>query len=173
MSVDSIAIRPEREADIAAIHEVNTLAFGQRGEGDLVDALRAADGLTLSLVAERDGDVVGHIAFSPATIETRDGTLNAIGLAPMSVRPELQRSRIGSRLVREGLARIQDGGHRYVIVLGHKDYYPRFGFEVAATYGLRCEYDVPLEHFMVLALNAAPLDRVAGLAKYHSAFGGL
>jgi putative acetyltransferase len=169
----SIVIRPERASDINAIYGVNTLAFGQPAEGDLVDALREANGLSLSLVAECDGKVAGHIAFSPAAIETANGTLDAIGLAPMSVRPELQRSGIGSQLVREGLARIQVAGHRYVIVLGHKDYYPRFGFVVAANHGLRSEYDVPPEHFMVQGLNGAPLDGIAGLAKYHPAFNDL
>lgn len=162
-------IRPERPEDRASIHEVNEQAFGQAGEADLVDALREQATPFLSIVADDDGKVVGHICFSPVTIEHADGSaVPIIGLAPMAVLPGRQNEGIGSRLVRFGLEECSRAGFGAVVVLGHPEYYPRFGFRPASTAGLRSEYDVPDPVFMVLELSVG--SDLSGVARYHPAF---
>lgn len=168
-----ITIRPETPADAPAIHRVNELAFGQPGEADLVDALRAEARPFLSLVAVREGEVVGHISFSPVTIESEETTSAAMGLAPMAVLPELQRQGIGSALIHQGLEECRRLGQDVVVVVGHPDYYARFGFVPAATLGLRCEYPVPDEVFRVAELRPGALAGRRGLVRYHPAFGRL
>ncbi len=168
-----ISIRPELSSDIEVIYAINDAAFGQPAEAKLVDRLRDASALTLSLVAVIDGVVVGHIAFSPARIETGNGDLDAIGLAPMAVSPVMQRSGIGAKLVREGLRRLEADGHKFVIVLGHPEYYPRFGFVVGQKHGVECEFPSRPEAFMIRALGAATLDSVKGMARYHGEFQAL
>jgi putative acetyltransferase len=152
------------------VREVNELAFEQPAEARLVDALRAVARPTVSLVAVDDGRVVGHIFFSPVTIEGPQGVSTAMGLAPMAVRPGRQNAGIGAALVREGLAACATLGERVVVVLGHPHYYPRFGFVPAATQGLSCEYPVPDEVFMVTELAPGALRGRAGLVKYHPEF---
>lgn len=160
-------IREEGPADARAIHAVNAAAFPTDAEARLVDALREHGGLLLSLVAEAGGELVGHIAFSPVTVTRTDGSTAAgVGLAPMAVLPRLQRAGIGGRLVAEGLRRLRDAGHRFCVVLGHPDYYPRFGFVPAATVGLRWDRPVPDDVFMAQELTAGGLDGVAGVVRY-------
>lgn len=166
----AMTIRPETPEDIAAIHRVNELAFGRLGEADLVDALREEARPFLSLVADQDGQVVGHICFTPVTIESEGGSFTAMGLAPMAVVPGLQNEGIGSQLVRSGLEECRRIGHDVVVVLGHSEYYPRFGFLPASRKGLRCEYPVPDEVFMVVELSPDALAGRTGLVKYHPAF---
>ena len=165
-----IEISPETPADFTAVREVNELAFEQPAEAGLVDALRRAAHPTISLVAVDDGRVVGHIFFSPVTIEGPQGISDAMGLAPMAVRPECQNRGIGSLLVREGLAACVGLDEHVVVVLGHPHYYPRFGFVPAATKGLSCEYPVPDNVFMVTELVPGALRGRAGLVKYHPEF---
>lgn len=126
----AVLIRAEEPADAAAVRAVNELAFGQPAEADLVDALRAAGKAIVALVAVAGGRVVGHILFSGVRIEPDAGDAAAVaaGLAPMAVLPELQRRGIGSRLVEEGLVRCRAAGYGASIVLGHPEYYPRFGY---------------------------------------------
>src|SRR5512139_231714 len=140
----------EMPCDIPAIHRINELAFAQPNEALLVVALRRAAGTYLSLVAEQDGQLVGHILFTEVRVESDAGSWAALGLAPMAVLPEYQRQGIGSQLVRSGLNACARDGHTVVVVLGHPTYYPRFGFVPAVTKGLRCEYPVPDEAFMVV-----------------------
>lgn len=166
--MSDVIIEAEHASDIDAIRAVNDAAFGFPAEGKIVDALREAGALTISLVARADGRVVGHVAFSPVT-STRE-TAKLLGLGPVAVLPELQRRGIGSALIREGLAQARLGGYDGVVVLGHADYYPRFGFAPASRFGIRCEYDVPDEAFMVLPLTPAGLTDSAGLVRYHAAF---
>lgn len=162
-------IRRELPEDLASIRDVNEQAFGRAGEAGLVDALREQATPFLSLVAEDDGKVVGHICFSPVTIEHADGsTVPILGLAPMAVTPGRQNEGIGSQLVRSGLEECRRAGFRAVVVLGHPEYYPRFGFRPASTAGLRSEYDVPDPVFMVMELSAG-VD-LSGVARYHRAF---
>lgn len=130
-----MTVRPEQPADQEAIREVNRAAFGVEGEGRLVDRLRQEGLLRLSLVAEEQGRVVGHIAFSAIRLEGRE----VLSLAPMAVLPAFQRQGIGSALVRAGLAALA----LPVVVLGHPEYYPRFGFSAAHAAGLRCAWSGP------------------------------
>ena len=164
--------RPEQPSDHAAIEEVNRLAFGQDAEARLVAKLREADSddPALSLVAVRDGQVVGHILFSPILIETTGGNVAAMALAPMAVLPDFQGQGIGSALVREGLEACRRAGHRIVIVLGHADYYPRFGFKPASRHGLRSPFPVTDEAFMTMALVPGGLDDISGVVRYPAAF---
>ncbi len=170
-----VVIRSEQVADHAAIAEVNREAFGQEGEPRLVAALRDAAGFdaALSLVALRDDRVVGHILFSSIDIVRDEGDLPALALAPMSVRPAYQRRGIGSALVRAGLEACRRGGHRIVMVLGHAEYYPRFGFTPAGECGVRPPFEVPDEAFMVLSLVDGGLDDVAGVVRYPAPFSDL
>ncbi|MGH9882683.1 MAG: GNAT family N-acetyltransferase [Pyrinomonadaceae bacterium] len=163
-----ISIRTQTAEDIPAIRRVNELAFGQPAEANLVDALRKQASPHISLVAIRDGEVVGHIFFSPVTLENSPTAI--LGLAPMAVEPEYQNQGIGSQLVREGLKECQRIGYDVVVVVGHAEYYPRFGFIPASQKGLRCEYPVPDEVFMVAELKPNALS-ARGLVKYHPEFG--
>lgn len=164
-----IVIRVETEKDQEAVTSLNLAAFETRAEADLVDALRAQAHPTVSLVAEMDGNVVGHILFSPVTLEAHPELL-MMGLAPMAVDPDHQRTGIGSALVREGLAQCQELGACAVVVLGHPTYYPRFGFKPSSTFRIRCEYGVPEDVFMVMELRPGALDGKSGIVRYQAAF---
>src|SRR5215470_1023512 len=165
-----MTIRLEKPEDIPAIRIVNGRAFGRMEEANLVDALRRNGKATISLVAEDDGRVVGHILFSPVTIETSERELVGVGLAPMSVIPERQNQRIGSLLVEDGVRRCREEGRPFVVVLGHPDYYPRFGFVPAGRFGIKSEYDVANEVFMVKELQEGALSGCAGVVKYQPEF---
>lgn len=165
-----LTIRRETPDDISAIHHVHTVAFGQRNEADLVDALRQHHALTISLVAAQDGYLVGHIAFSPVTITSRTVTMTALGLAPMAVLPAYQRRGIGSHLVEAGLTACYNTPYGVVVVLGHPPYYSRFGFTPAKPVGIMWEHDVPDEAFMVKEIKAGTLARTRGVVQYHPEF---
>jgi putative acetyltransferase len=166
-----LTIRPETGADVADIRRVNELAFGQPAEAQLVEALRRDARPFLSLVADDDGAVVGHICFSPVEVERPDGgRMMILGLAPMAVLPERQNRGIGSRLVEAGLDACRASGAVAVVVLGHPEYYPRFGFVPAAPRGLVSEYDVPDPVFMLAELVRGAGGEVRGVARYHEAF---
>jgi putative acetyltransferase len=168
-----LSIRPEKREDHTSVYRVNELAFGRPNEADLVDALREKAAAFISLVATVDDNVVGHIFFSPVTVETEETGFSAMGLAPMAVLPTHQNQGVGSRLVRGGLKECLRLDYDIVVVLGHPNYYPRFGFEPAGSKGLRCEYDVPDEVFMVTELKPNALLATRGLVKYHPAFSKL
>jgi putative acetyltransferase len=148
---------------------VNESAFGRSEEADLLDRLRAEKAVLLSLVAKVDGRVVGHILFSRMTIETAQGPLDAVALAPLAVLPEFQGRQAGSQLVRHGLAELSDRGERIVLVLGEKTYYTRFGFSCEKARELRSPF--PAEAFLALELEDGALSGVAGTVRYASAFG--
>src|SRR5262249_2325845 len=139
---EELLVRPEAPGDVGAVRLVCEQAFGGPGEANLVDALRRNGKVTLSLVAEVRGAVVGHVLFSPAGIAPAGGPGEVVGLAPLAVLPVYQRRGVGSALVRAGLAGLLAAGHGAVVVLGHPGYYPRFGFQPAAGFGLRCKYGV-------------------------------
>jgi putative acetyltransferase len=172
-AVPSIVVRPERSADHGAVDRVHALAFGGRTEADLVARLRAGGKAVVSLVADEAGRVAGHILFSPVGIRGPDAGCDALGLAPMAVRPDRQRRGVGSALVRQGLEACRQLGHSRIVVLGHPGYYPRFGFVPASRFGLRSEYDVPDEAFMALALSPGAFCGCAGTAVYEPEFAGL
>jgi len=159
-------IRPETEDDYPGVRRVNELAFDRTNEADLVEALRQAANPQISLVAVLDDQIVGHIFFSPVTVESGSGAFTAIGLAPMAVTPEYQRRGIGSRLIHEGLEACHTLGHNLVFVVGHPEYYPRFGFKPAAQLGFSCEYEVPDEAFMVVELMPGAADGQTGMVRY-------
>jgi len=161
-------IRTENTGDHPSIREVHRQAFGRQEEGRLVDLLRAAGFARLSLVAEEEGQVVGHILFSELAIMLDPGSLPALSLAPLAVVPKHQRRGLGSMLVREGLRLCGNSGHRIVIVLGHAGYYPRFGFSATLAQPLRSLYAGPA--FMALELVAGALDGVAGEVRYPPPF---
>ena len=165
-----LILREETAADVTAIATVNQAAFGRPDEALLVDALRIAGVLTLSLVALADDEVVGHIAFSPVTIAVARGTVTGIGLAPMAVAPAWQRRGVGARLINEGLDRLRAAGRQVVVVLGHPSYYPRFGFAPASRLGLRWEHPAPDEAFMALELVPGALAGVDGIVRFHPEF---
>jgi len=166
-----ITIRQEQPEDIDAVHRVNELAFPGSCEAGLVDTLRSNCPDHLSLVADVDGDVAGHILFTPALIKADGKTIVGMGLAPMAVHPDHQRRGFGSLLVRDGIERLKGEGCPFVIVLGHPEYYPRFGFELACDHGIGCQWDgVPSEAFMVLVLEAAEMKGVSGTAYYRPEF---
>lgn len=163
----SLCIRDEEPVDFAAIRALAAAAFkgnehSNGTEGAIIDALRKDAALTLSLVASIDGDIVGHVAFSPVVIDGRD--MGWFGLGPVAVRPDRQRRGIGTALIRAGLARLSDAGAGGCVVLGDPIYYRRFGFENDPT--LRFD-GAPADYFMRLTLNhTTPSGRIA----YHRAF---
>ena len=165
-----LTIRPENSADHAGVRRVVELAFGRSSEADLVDALRQVADPQVSLVAAQDDDIVGHIFFSPVSIESPEGSFTAMGLAPLAVRPDFQNKGIGSKLAIAGLKECRRIGHEVVVVLGHARYYPRFGFVPASLKGIRSEYDVPDDVFMVAELTPGALGGRCGIVKYHPAF---
>lgn len=167
-----VIVRPERRDDIDAIRRVNEAAFDGADEADLVDRLRHVSSY-IGLVAVLDNQVIGHIAFSPMTLDPAHPGLDVRGLAPMSVSPTHQREGVGSALVREGLAACRRAGTDVVFVLGHPAYYPRFGFVPAADAGLESDYEASREAFMALELRPGALNGVQGLARYHAAFGSV
>lgn len=165
----SIEIREER-ADVAAVRELNRRAFGQDQEGNIVDALRANGAALLSLVATLNNRLVGHIMYSPASVA---GNVEGAALGPMAVLPECQRQGIGSKLIEAGNRKLKDAGCPLVLVVGHADYYPRFGFRRASEHGIKCQWDVPDDVFMLLILDEAKMEGVSGLATYRHEFSSI
>jgi putative acetyltransferase len=164
-------VRPEREGDAGAIAAVVRDAFGREVEAGLVDALREAGVLAVSLVAEGDdGALVGHVALSPVTIVGVDGEGRWLGLAPLAVRPDRQRQGIGAALVLDALAAADARGAGLVVLLGEPAYYARFGFAPAVRHGLAAQWPVPEEAFMARLLAAGGEAPPAGVVRYHAAF---
>ena len=165
-----MTVRPEKLENVSAIRVVNEQAFARAAEADIVDALRRNGKAILSLVAEDNGRIVGHILFSPVTIQSNETELTGAGLAPLAVVPDRQNQGIGSKLVEEGLRRLREAGHRFVVVLGHPNYYPRFGFFPASRFNIKSEYDVADEVFMAMELQEGALQDQSGIARYQQEF---
>jgi len=165
-------IRNETSQDQSAIHALNAAAFETDAEARLVDVLRLQAQPLVSLVAIIDDAVVGHILFSPVRL-TEQPDVSIMGLAPMAVAASLQKTGIGSELVKTGLAQCKALGFGAVAVLGHPDYYPRFGFVASTNYSIGCEYEVPDEVFMIKELSKEYLSDKPGLIQYHPAFNAL
>ena len=165
-----LVFRPEAPEDSAAIRNVNEEAFGSSVEADLVEKLRSRQAYTISLVATDGDKVIGHILFSPVTIESGNTSFGALGLGPMAVLPSYQRKGVGSQLVRAGLQECKRLGHEIVVVLGHPDYYPRFGFVPAKPRGIECAFEVPDEAWMILELHEGALSGRSGVVKYQPEF---
>ena len=169
---DSVRVRIENNESAeerASIRRINETAFGGTEESTLVDKLRDDGHAIISLVAELDARAVGHIMFGRMWIQTPTGLVPAVALAPVAVLPEYQRRGIGGRLIRYGLELLRGQGEKIVIVVGHPDYYPRFGFSVEKARSLKSPF--PAEAFMAMELSAGALDDVRGPVVYPPAFG--
>ena len=162
-----VEIREERPDDIAAVRKVNRRAFEEEQESNIIDALRTNGAALLSLVAIMHDRVIGHIIYSPVTV---GDAVNGAALGPMAVLPGHQRQGIGTRLIETGNRNIKDAGYPFIIVVGHAEYYPRFGFRPASRYRIKCEWDVPDDVLMLLMLDAAKMKGICGLAKYRAEF---
>ncbi|MFN6560283.1 MAG: GNAT family N-acetyltransferase [Nostoc sp. ChiSLP01] len=147
-------IRRETSTDYPAVAQINTLAFDQDNEAKLVERIRHSDRYIpeLSLVAEIEGTVVGHILFSYIDL-VNEQTLKVLGLAPLAIRPEFQKQGIGSALINAGLEIAEANKEAVVIVLGHPEFYTRFGFQTSVIYGIESPFPVPEEFFMVKLLQ--------------------
>jgi putative acetyltransferase len=165
----TVPIRQETHADHEAIRHVNRLAFGQDAEASLVDALRDGGYFRLSLIAEQDQRVVGHILFRDLPIITEARTVPALALAPLAILPEYQKQGIGSALIRRGLEFCKEQGHKIIVVLGHPRFYLRFGFSSK----MAAHLDSPFsgrDSFMALELVAGALADVVGRVEYPGPF---
>lgn len=163
-----IVIRVEQPEDRSAIRAINEAAFGRPDEADLIDALRGEGAVLSSLVAEIERQPVGHLLFSRMWIETATDSIPAVALAPMAVLPEHQRRGVGSELIQHGLDLLRRDRARIVIVLGHRDYYPRFGF--SSEKALPLENPFPPGALMAVEIESGALDGVRGRVRYAKAF---
>jgi putative acetyltransferase len=167
-----MVIREERREDWEGVYVVNEAAFGRPDEAALVERLREGNGVVLSLVGVVDGRIIAHVLFSPVVLEMEGGkTAEGVGLGPVAVLPEFQGQGLGSRLIRAGIEQCRAAGQGFMMVLGHSDYYPRFGFRPSVEFGIRSQWDVPDEVFMVMELKEGALYNKPGLIKYRSEFG--
>lgn len=166
---ESLVIRCEDAEDESGVRTVNESAFGRPDEADLVDRLRKESAFLLSLVAEVKKQVVGHILFSRMWIDTPGASLAAVALAPLAVLPRHQRKGIGGRLIRDGLACLRERGERIVLVLGHPDYYARFGFSTEKARSLASPF--PPDAYLAAELSSNALDGARGRVRYPGAFG--
>ena len=164
-------IRFEKPEDIAFIHSVNEQAFGRVSEAKLVDTLRLACTDHLSLVADDNGSIIGHLMFTPVVVTDGKQKTEGIGLAPMAVLPSRQRQGMGTQLVDTGLQILKEKGCPFVIVLGHPEYYPRFGFQAASGCNIKTQWDgVPDEAFMILVMDHEAMQNVSGVATFRDEF---
>lgn len=161
-------IRNERSADWPQVNALLNAAFPTAAEAQLVARLRGSASPLVALVAEEHNVVIGYILFTPVTLEST--TQHLMGLAPLAVLPARQQQGIGTALVHAGLRQCRLSGVNAVFVLGHADYYPRFGFTPTAAYGIRSDYDVPAENFMMLQLNSKQNPLPHGAIHYHPEF---
>ena len=161
-------IRIETEADQAAIRDIHVNAFSAEAEADLVEELRGDGHVRLSLVAEINSELVGHILFSAMSLKGENGVVDALALAPLAVRPEWQRRGIGSHLVENGLEQCRNAGHQIVLVVGHPKFYVRFGFSNKMAKPISSPYSG--SSFMALELTPHALRGVRGQAHYPQPF---
>lgn len=165
-------IRPETKKDFPKITQVNDSSFGQKNEGKLIEKLRQTENYIpeLSLVAELDDKIIGHILLYPITIHSDISKFQSISLGPMAVTPVHQHKGIGSRLVKEGLEAAKKLGHRSVIVVGHPEYYPKFGFKRASQWNIKVPFEVPDDAFLALELVEGELEGKRGTVEYPEEF---
>ena len=165
------SIREEKPEDVVGIRLVNESAFEQPQEANVVDRLRKNCNGLFSLVAIESDDIIGHVLFSPAVIDSDRGEIIGMGLAPMAVVPQRQHQGIGTALIKYGIARLKESCCPFLIVLGHPEYYLRFGFKLACQYGLQSQWDgVPDEAFMIMILDKNITQGISGVARYRDEF---
>jgi putative acetyltransferase len=162
-----LIIRHETASDLEAVFHVEREAFEREEEARLVDLLRTNGKALLSLVAEQDGEVIGHVLFSPMTIEGKESH-PAVCLGPIAVLPAHQRQGIGGKLIEAGLAELRAAGHRAVFLQGHPTYYPRFGFRPAREFDVHLDED--RDAFMIMELYPGALDGASGWVRYAEEF---
>jgi putative acetyltransferase len=167
-----VKIRTEAKKDWAAVYSLNKSSFDSASEANLVELLRTHVSSAISLVAEDDQEVVGHIMFTPVSLSGYPEA-SIMGLAPMAVSSQKRNCGIGSALVNKGLEKCRELGVGAVVVLGHSEYYPRFGFKPASLVGVQCEYDVPDEVFMAIEIQSDYFLEKHGIVKYHELFAGV
>jgi putative acetyltransferase len=193
-SSPAVCLRPEQPGDAGTIREITESAFGGKVEADLIDALRAAGGITLSAVAVLSGrripgkstavarrssmcdgevvggELVGHVLFTPVTVVTERGEFPLLGLGPVAVLPAKQHQGIGTLMIAGCLEHLRASGHQGVVVVGEPGYYRRFGFIPASRWGLRWEMEVPEEDFVAMELTPGVLAGVSGVVRYRPEF---
>jgi predicted N-acetyltransferase YhbS len=164
-------IRQEKKEDYERIYEINKQAFNQIDESELVNRIRASENFIpeLSLVAEKNGEIIGHILFSKMKI-IGEKEYETLSLAPIAVLPKYQNQGVGGKLIKEGLKRAEKLGFNSVIVVGHKDYYPKFGFEKASKWSIKCPIDAPDEAFMAIELKVGSLKNKTGVVEFPKEF---
>lgn len=169
---ENIMIRHETPEDYEAITQINDAAFGQKNEGQLVQNLRKTPLFDprLSLVAEYECRLIGHILFYPIKVKNDNFEFDSLALAPMSVLPECQKQGVGTKLVWHGLKTAKELGFKSVIVLGHAGYYPKFGFVPAVKWGIRPPFEVEDRFFMAQELSPGALENTGGVVIYPDEF---
>ena len=173
----SLLIRQETTADHKQVEAIIKAAFASEPISDktehlLVARLRKSDAFIpeLSLVAELDGQIVGHIILTKIIIKEGAVEHSSLALAPVSVHPDFQNKGIGGKLIKESHRIAQQVGYQSIVLLGHADYYPRFGYELTEKYNIRLPFDAPKECCMVISLQSDGLDGVSGEVVYPKAF---
>lgn len=173
----NIIVRQEQKTDYDIVFEIiedafNSMPFSDGSEGELVFRLRKSANFEprLSLVAEDDGMLVGHILFTPIHIVDGENKVVSLSLAPVSVLPEYQRKGIGSQLIKEGHSIARELGYESVFVLGHPEYYPYFGYEPSTNWNISSPFDVPAEYFMAIELKPGALKEAKGTVVYPKEF---
>ncbi|MBD2843558.1 N-acetyltransferase [Paenibacillus sp. IB182496] len=170
----AIIIRTENENDFSQVYDVNVIAFGDReDEAKLVERIRDTENFIpqLSIIAEDKGTIVGHVLLSKAEVVEGDKQHEVIVLAPIAVRPNYQKQGIGKQLINEGIKRCSELGFYVVLLIGHPEYYPKFGFKPARKFNLELtQFKVPNEVFMVNELKEHELMKIKGELRYPKAF---
>lgn len=169
-----ITIRPEKSEDFNTIYKINKKAFNGEVEARLIDKIRQSDNFVpeLSLVALKDDKIVGHILFSRVKIKIKGAEKLILALAPIAVLPELQKKGIGSLLVKKGLQTCKGFDYDIIVVIGHPEFFPRFGFTPARKRGLEVSFgvEIPSEAFMVCELKKDALKDIRGIIEFPSYF---
>ncbi|MEG0259617.1 MAG: N-acetyltransferase [Lysinibacillus sp.] len=175
----NIIIRQEQIEDYTTTEKIVQTAFkgmelSDEKEHELVARIRRSEvfipALSLVAVHENTKEIIGHILLSELKIVNQEHAVQSLVLAPVSVLPEYQNEGIGKRLINEALNKARELGYQSVVVLGHPEYYPKFGFEKTSLYGIKPPFEVPDEAFMVLPLEEHALDNVSGVVEYPSVF---
>ena len=172
LSQNAVSVRLETPADFPAIRRVNTDAFGRSAEANLVDVLRRHGQVLMSLVAEAEKEVVGHLLLTQVMLMPTVPGLKMLGLGPLAVLPQFQRQGIGSVLIRKAIDQAGADGWQAMVVLGDPEYFARFSFAPCSRYGLSSEFRVPAESFLVLELQPGALEGLQGVVRYHPEFSG-